>query len=135
MSGAVIGAGGQPSGQDSRIKDSNLPSSQLCFLICMKASRNAADVVELNKAQMAQRGKAGAVRLCTYRRPGLGPHLLMRTLASLECSHQPTKPESWPCCLYPAFQDPNLEEIYLEEHSDVHPSWNDLAPTPRGVYH
>lgn len=43
---------------------------------------------------MAQTGKAGAVRLCTYRCSELGPHLLMRTgLASLECSHHPSKPE------------------------------------------
>lgn len=42
-------------------------------------------VVEKNKAQMAERGKAGAVRLCTVVVEGRGPHLLMRTLASLDC--------------------------------------------------
>jgi hypothetical protein len=52
--------------------------------------------VGLNRAQMAQTGKAGAVRLCTYRRPELGPHLLMRTLARHldAASHHPSKPAS-----------------------------------------
>lgn len=31
------------------------------------------ETLELNKAQTAQTGKAGAVRLCTYRRRGPGP--------------------------------------------------------------
>lgn len=108
MSGAVIGAGGQPSGQNSRIEGRNSPSSQLQCLVRSEARENADGVVELNKAQKAQRGKAGAARLCTYRRPGLGPHL-----ASLECSPSTTKPESWSSCLFPVSMDPETEEIYL----------------------
>ena len=41
-------------------------------------------IAKLNKAQMAQTGKVGAVRLCTYRRRGLGPHLLMLGWRTLE---------------------------------------------------
>ena len=74
MSRAVIGAGGQPSGWDSSIEGNALTKFAVCVLNCLKARKNCL-IVGLTKAQMAETGKAGAVRLCTYRRRELGPHL------------------------------------------------------------
>lgn len=59
--------------------------------------------VGLNRAQMAQTGKAGAVRLCTYRRQELGPHL-----DGVPWRHLLAKPESQSPRLYPAYADRKL---------------------------
>ena len=86
MSRAVIGAGGKPSGWDRRIEGRYSPSSQLQCRVGMKVRESCSSMViaKLNKAQMAQTGKAGAVRLCTYRCRELGPHLLMLGWRTLE---------------------------------------------------
>lgn len=54
------------------------------------------------------------MRLCTYRRPELGPHLLMRTLARHldAATHHPSKPAS--VMLLPSKHGPILCKIQLQ---------------------